>query len=191
MSSTRRGSTRDQLDRYYTPDKLAESCVNVLPFELTNTGKVAEPSVGGGAFLRAVRKRWPGASVDGYDVDPDAKGQHDCTRFFCLDWPQATDTYDLILGNPPYFAAQEHIEHAWTRLAENGHIAMLLRLAFTEGKVRKPFWKKFGPTLRSLHVLAERPSFTTKGTDSAAYGWFVWGKTDTASSQFVPCWSWK
>jgi hypothetical protein len=26
-------------------------------------------------------------------------------------------------------------------------------------------------------VLSERPSFTKKGTDSAAYGWFVWSET--------------
>jgi hypothetical protein len=27
-----------------------------------------------------------------------------------------------------------------------------------------------------VHVLSRRPSFTGGGTDSAAYGWFVWRK---------------
>lgn len=59
-------------------------------------------------------------------------------------------------------------------------VAFLLPLSFLESaergvksKVHKtPFWKEHPATC--VYVLSERPSFTGKGTDSNAYGFFVW-----------------
>jgi hypothetical protein len=51
-------------------------------------------------------------------------------------------------------------------------IIMLLRLAFLESKSRFMFWQQY--PLSKLFVLSCRPSFVGKGTDSAAYGWFIW-----------------
>ena len=40
-----------------------------------------------------------------------------------------------------------------------------------------PFWKAY--PVNKLYVLSKRPSFTGKGTDSAAYAWFVWDNSKT------------
>ena len=52
MSATNRGGERDKLDRYYTPDNVARACTARLT--IPDGATVLEPSVGGGAFVRAV-----------------------------------------------------------------------------------------------------------------------------------------
>lgn len=167
MSSTNRGGQRDALDRYYTPEPLAAACVGLLP-SLRGV-RVVEPSVGGGAFARALTAR--GADVLGCDIDPDAAGRTDVRRFrlgSALEWSERAGWY---VGNPPYGDAQAHVEHALS-YASIG-VAFLLRLAFLESKRRYPFWSENPAS--DVYVFSRRPSFTDDGrSDSCAYGWFVW-----------------
>ena len=48
--------SRDNLDRYYTPDALADRLVGRIADRLGD-GMILEPSCGGGAFLRALLAR--------------------------------------------------------------------------------------------------------------------------------------
>lgn len=175
MSATNRGAVRLKNDAYYTPDDVAEACVNVLlPIK---PSWILEPSVGNGAFVRAARKRWPSAHVTGVDVDRNAAGLAECQQSAIHDFMESGPTpflggprYDLILGNPPYVEAEEHVRHA---LSLKPHwCAFLLRLGFLESCKRKPFWDEHRPA--SVYALRRRPSFTGGGTDASAYGWFVW-----------------
>ena len=68
------GDVRDARDRHFTPDPLADVIIERLAKHIDPPAVVVEPSVGGGAFARAVRKRWPGAHIVGVDIDPDAEG---------------------------------------------------------------------------------------------------------------------
>jgi hypothetical protein len=168
------------LGAYYTPDDVARACIATLPVPLSCEQEtvVCEPSVGGGAFMRAVRDVFPGASRAGIDIDPEAAGFRDCAHsrvgnwlHYSHDlWPFLRGRQVWIVGNPPFSEAQEHIEHALC-LAPAG-VGMLLRLAFLEGQKRAPFWRRNPP--HKVHVLSKRPSFSGGGTDSAAYGFFVW-----------------
>ena len=193
MSSTNRGAERVAFDAYYTPDALAHACVSVLTD--ANPDHVVEPSVGGGAFVRAVRARWPRARVSGYDLDPEAKGGALCDAFYNTNWLTIAPTSkpDVILGNPPYNEAEAHVRKALERVhPAGGTVGMLLRLAFLESKQRKPFWREWGSQLDSVYVLADRPSFVASGArDSCAYGWFVWRTGTLAFGQLVPAWSWR
>lgn len=86
-------------------------------------------------------------------------------------WPFALrGAPDWIVGNPPFTGAEAHVRMA-LREASVG-VAFLLRLAFLESAARIPFWREHPAA--DVHVLSRRPSFTGSGTDSAAYGWFVW-----------------
>lgn len=169
MSRALARDERIPLDAYYTPDDVAEKCVATLKLRAGET--ILEPSVGGGAFARAAKAR--GCQVTGLDIDPHAAGFSDC------DWRGIGDfadyslggEFDWIIGNPPFNCAQEHIEHALALQPKYG-VAFLLRLAFLEGQKRAAFWRDHPPW--EVHVLSKRPSFTGGGTDSAAYGWFVW-----------------
>ena len=157
---------RDHLDRYYTPDAVADACVGVL--DLRGVRSVLEPSVGHGAWVRAIRSRLPEAHIRSVDLDPAAK--HDSADAIEHgDFRDCDCWADLIVGNPPFSEALAHVEHALTLAPAVG---FLLRLAFLEGAGRAAFWRAH--PAYEVHVLTQRPSFTGGGTDSAAYAYFVW-----------------
>lgn len=179
MSATGRGGAREVLDRYYTPDALALACIWALPAPPSSPRAILEPSVGGGSFARAARKRW-GYSPDlvCIDIDPEAPGLRQATGAVVGDFaawrPSALMAFDLVVGNPPYAHAEGHIRHAFAIVAPGGRVGFLLRLAFLESLTRRQFWKMHPP--ESVSVVTPRPSFTGGGTDASAYAWFVWRK---------------
>ena len=172
MSSTNRGAERRNLDAYYTPDDVAQRLVSLLPIGPRDI--VLEPSVGGGAFARALARMTP--NVDGIDIDPEASGLNDChgrlADFLDLHLLECEQRPRWIVGNPPFNDAEEHVSHA-IRNTER-HVAFLLRLAFLESVKRRPFWEAHPP--RKVWVFSKRPSFTGGKTDSCAYGFFWWDR---------------
>lgn len=88
-----------------------------------------------------------------------------------MEW-QPEQKYKTIITNPPYSLAMEFILKSFELVEPDGEVIMLLRLAFLESKKRYDFWQKH--PVNKLYILSERPSFTGKGTDATAYGWFVW-----------------
>lgn len=174
---------RRERDAYYTPDALARACVSVL--DIAPGSRVLEPHVGGGAFVRAVRTQQPTAHVTGCDINPGALGLAACDVDIDGDFLGLDGEYDFIVGNPPFRGFDLHLQHALT-LAPR--VAFLLRIAVMESKGRIGLWREL--PLRKVWVLAERPSFTGKGTDSAAYGWFHFMRGWPGPAEVVPCWSW-
>ena len=188
MSATNRGGERVALDAYYTPDDVAARCVAALPLDAVDLCArwALEPSVGGGAFVRALRTRSPGAHIVGVDIDPAAAGLALCRAGVVGDFATIAADYVerepspwLVLGNPPYRDAEAHIRHALGLVLPGGYVAFLLRLAMLESAKRRPLWAEHPPI--SVHVLSARPSFTGGDTDSAPYGWFVWRRGYTGA----------
>jgi hypothetical protein len=123
----------DELDRDYTPDRLALTICRRLDLTMT-IRRVVEPSVGGGAFARAARATWPHVIVHGVDVDPDAAGVRWCDSHVTGSWldePLPGRPYDLVLGNPPFSGttAVEHVEHALVP-GRARYVALILPLAY-------------------------------------------------------------
>lgn len=114
------GQAHDALDRFYTPDALADIIVAGVASRTPDPRVILEPSVGGGAFARACRRRWPGAHIIGVDIDPQAEGFAHVNEAHVGDWPTlASDLRaDLVIGNPP-FSTQTKAE----RLRLRAHIA--------------------------------------------------------------------
>lgn len=163
--------TRRPLDAYYTPDDVALACVDYLGRWLAPHHCVVEPSVGGGAFVRALLARGHTGGITGIDIDPDAPGLALCDYRVVGDFLRVPDGASWIIGNPPYSQAEAHWTAATNRASFG--VAMLLRLAFLAGQGRRSrIWS--APGLRAVYVLPKRPSFTDGGTDSADYAWFVW-----------------
>jgi hypothetical protein len=79
---------------------------------------------------------------------------------------------DTVIMNPPFSLGLSFVEYALSHTRRGATIVALLRLAFLEGQGRAELHRKH-PS--DVYVLPKRPSFTGKGTDSSAYGWFVWG----------------
>lgn len=183
MSATGRGGERRKNDNYQTPPELAEYLVSLLP--IRDGDRCLEPCAGTGAFTRALRQR--SSHVDAVDIEP-YPDTVQCD-FFKYGGAPGQGPYDWIVTNPPYSLAQPFVEHAHELVSQTGTIAMLLRLAFLESAKRVPFWCEY--PLRHVVVLAERPSFTGGGTDSSAYGFFIWRPGIKVGLATIEVKSWK
>lgn len=215
MSATNRGTEREDLDSYFTPLDVTRAIVRRLladgliwkgwqQGEGAQNLSVLEPSVGKGAFVQAAMDLLDPDVIDVVDlvIRPEIKEldiSHEFeTDFLAFRPTHTSQAYDLILGNPPFSEAEQHIRHALPMLTPQGRLAFLLRVNFLEGKQRhKSFWKEFPPEF--VYVLDKRPSFTTRlrpkinkktgelvlkkngepvmvktQHDSIAYGVFVW-----------------
>ena len=171
MSATGRGGARIDGDKYYTPDAVAAACINAVGWGMRAT--FVEPSVGGGAFARALRE--DGYNVFGVDNDPTAPGFRDCDLGYAVSdfsaWqPPNGLRPDFVVGNPPYNQAEEHIRHALS--VARSAVGMLLRVNFLGGVKRRAFFRNHRPF--QVHVLTPRPSFTGGGTDATEYAFVVW-----------------
>lgn len=123
-------------DAIYTPAPLAVACVERLRADgylPASGGWVVEPSVGGGAFARALA----GHDVLGVDADPAAVGGRWCSRYLCADWldaaPAVARLVDAVavVGNPPFGGprdAESYIgaRHAVAALDVAPVVAMIL-----------------------------------------------------------------
>ena len=95
-----------------------------------------------------------------------------------IDFLTARGRADNIVTNPPYNCAEGFVANG-VKLAKQ-KFALLLRLAFLEGKKRAQTIFAECPPSR-VWVFSERITFypigvEVKGTGTTAYAWFVWDK---------------
>jgi hypothetical protein len=139
--------TGDALDRFYTPWPLARFVASFvksvcLKHELP-VNSVIEPSVGGGALAMAARSRWPHASLQLVDLDPEAAGlklplhEPEGVTAYHQDWLTSKLRADLVLANPPFTGANA-LPHVWHAMACADTVALLLPLSLLGGVGR---WK--------------------------------------------------
>lgn len=180
-------------DAYLTQDDLALAICQRLTTLIGAPRTVLEPSAGEGSFVRAALKVWPQAQVQSVEprlpaAEKIGAGRVAISTFedFAVrpvrvdqgvpgtgagDQGSRAARYNLVLGNPPYKCAEEHVALA-RPLGQ--YVAFLLRMSFlsSQGRVER-LWDP-RPGLRWLIPLAQRPSFTGKGTDNSEYAVFVW-----------------
>lgn len=153
---------RREGDFYPTPQDVADRIVETYTHDYLNKPKrILEPSAGDGAFLRACRGRFPDASIWAVEPAqyPGTANRHyrgTLEDFACL--PEAWHTFDLIIGNPPYNLAAEHVRLCLDLLAPEGRLVFLLRLGFLASRTRRALFREHPP--ERVDVLAERPSFS-------------------------------
>ena len=87
-----------------------------------------------------------------------------------------SDTFDLVMGNPPYKYTEKFIKKSLDLTRYGGYVIMLTRLSFLESIGRATgLFEEFPPAI--VTVLARRPSFhLSKKTGSQAYCSIVWQK---------------
>ena len=169
MSAAGRGAEREQLDGYYTPEPLAQRIVEQLYADgyLYPHDRVLEPSVGRGAFVKALMQHMgPQIDIDACDLRlrkgmkklwAEAGKPGTLHRGNFLRFPNPHE-YHLILGNPPFDAAESHIRHALGMLGRGGALAFLLRMSFLAGLRRGKSLYMLHP-LDAVYALDKRPSF--------------------------------
>lgn len=207
MSATNRGAARVALDFYRTPAWAIDAILPTLP----RGGRVLEPGCGDGAVIeRLFAAGWTFDQVTGIELDPErAQSCFDRTGAYVvsgnfLELPLIAGV-DVVVGNPPYGAAEAFARCALETVAPRaGTVALLLRAGFASSMGRRAFHREH-PSDR--YALPRRPSFaasyacktcgwrvtlpvdagrlkacptcasavTCTTTDSAEYEWFVWG----------------
>lgn len=133
------------IDAFYTPQDLAQALLAILPIRPGDT--VIEPSVGGGAWIRALKQVHPWTRRIGIDLDEAAPGLHlgpelldegligDFTRWKPKAW---TARPHWVIGNPPYSDDLDlaHVQHGLRIVRNHGSVAMLLPVGFLAGRGR-------------------------------------------------------
>lgn len=166
--------------------------------------EVLEPSAGEGAFVAALlnaqqvgvsmRHTWVTA------VEPREKAR---TKIWSQHVPHPQLTlcpatfeayvrlspnmfFDLVIGNPPFSRAEEHIKLARERAR---WVAFLLRLSMLGSQRRaSTLWSQ--PGLYSVRPLARRPAFIRPGkplrSDNSEYAIFLWQRGYQGVAQLLP-----
>jgi hypothetical protein len=167
--------------------------LNNLLHATHGTFKILEPSAGDGAFVAAARQTWPDAQI--VAVEPRLEC-HDkllaagATHAYTLPLEDLTvdaiHDVDLIVGNPPFSLADQHIRRLLGNMHDGAILAFLLRFGFYEARkstrgmpleARLALWSKY-PEI-SVAPIYPRPGFVLnsrgkRGTDAQIYGLFTW-----------------
>lgn len=183
MSSTNRGYDRHASDYYKTPVSAIEEFF-VKWDEIVDMGEVKDiflpttkcldPSAGGDPESRTmpypstIKRIYPlVGNIHTMDI------REDSSASVIADYlTTPCEGYDVIITNPPFYAAQEFIEKALDEVNYGGYVIMLLRLNFFGSKKRFSLWQRHMPICTFVHH--KRLSFTDGGTDSVEYMHAVW-----------------
>ena len=181
MSSTNRGAQRHPDDFYRSPAWAVEALIPELRFETATPRTLLDPCAGDGAILDVLGSR---SLTYGIELDRERATACQGTRRTCVvadalrlgSWahPLRGGRPDRIVMNPPFSLAMEFVERALREVAPGGIVVALLRLAWLASAKRAAFHRAHPSRVL---VLPRRPSFTDNGkTDSADYGWFLFGR---------------
>lgn len=162
-----RDAENRERDHFFpTPPHATLALLNEEKFE----GNIWEPAAGDGAMSRVLE-------AAGYNVlstDLIDRGYCPGGRDFLLDYETMADN---IVTNPPFYLAEEFLEHALTRSRRK--VALLCRLAWLEGKERGKTFRARPPA--RVWVFSSRVQMARSGTDVGKGGggmvpfcWMVW-----------------
>lgn len=162
MSATGRAiaSGSDALVRH--PDDFYKTpawCTRAILPHLRTPRLVLDPACGDGAILRELAVFWPAVTRFGLEID---EGRAATARAFGEVFvgdalgPRSWGDPDLIVGNPPFALAIEFVQRSLEEVADDGQVAMLLRLPWLASMGRSRFLRANTP---SVNVLPRRPEF--------------------------------
>jgi len=172
-------------DVAYTPDEVAEACVDYL---IPNFVGVScpwwDPCAGGGAFPRALQRLGPGHATE---LDPHAESVRSglATVGDALQGPPPGCAPRLVTTNPPFSLAAQILRMALA-VPTCEVVALLLLQSWIVpdgqgGKFRRDL--VWGPTakIHTQAVLYPRISFggpgREMGTDQREYAWCIWARS--------------
>lgn len=179
---------REKNDFYPTPVELVRESLNLLNKDrpYMHTYFVLDPGAGSGVWGNVIRDRYPTAYITGTESrdvpKPDAYDLWLNETDYLTMWG-VNESYDYVIGNPPYRYAEEFVRKSYSLLVPGGQMLFLLRLAFLEGQKRcSGLWKELVP--KKAYVCGRRPSFTgNKKTDATAYMLCLWEKGYTGATE--------
>ena len=144
------------------------------------TGEIWESACGDGAMSEVLKTT--GETIISSDLYDRGYGESN------IDFLHVNRSTANIITNPPYNAAEGFVQSGLQ--SANNKFALLLRLAFLEGKKRQQTIFTKSPPSR-VWVFSERITFYPKGAErkgsgTTAYAWFVWDKDALGNTEL--CW---
>ena len=198
---------RRESDNYQTPLKLAQAICVRLAGVMPAPNSVIEPSAGLGRFIIASREAWPKADITAVELREECEDplkKCGATRI-CMGLWETVDLSnapvpDLIVGNPPYENAQQHLELSLSRVRQpkvspgsagepslGGYAAFLLRMAFLNSQARVRTLWDLQKGFRYLMPLAQRPSYTGDGkSEHSEYAVYVFQAGYKGNAEILP-----
>lgn len=183
MSATNRQGNRARPDGNYATPLWAVRAI--LPY-LPEAKRILDPCAGRGNILRVLHERYAGKLdvLAGIEMDPERAKETEnlpgVTSCLCanallpaVEWNRP----DQIIMNPPYKMAEIFTRRAIRAVAQDGTVAVLLRIGFAASSGRELFWTKY---TADMAVLARRPQFEKIGNssgDNSEYAWFIFSAT--------------
>lgn len=188
---------RKQFEFFTTDPALAIKVCQRVAEVIRAPAFILEPSAGDGAFVRAAKMMWPMPGTVITAVEPLAAARPHLQRAgadevstvrleeFAVQAPERIQRADLVIGNPPFTLAEQHIRLLLGLMKPGAHIAFLLRLGFYGAQDRQDFWAAFPE--KWMFPVNPRPSFLGehgKGkTDGQEYALFIWEKCEREEDQ--------
>lgn len=170
---------RKPFDFYRTPPSLAFAALSRVSYNIPNVKTILDPGCGDGVWGIQARRLWPNAEITGCDIQQfDKPAEYDNWHmgYDFTDFPTMYDSFDLVIGNPPFRDAQSFVKNSVNMLTAKGSVVFLLKLAFLETETR---WRElytteaYRPT--KVYVSTRRVSFTGDGkTNADSYGVYQW-----------------
>lgn len=176
---------KNPFDYYETPQDLAYKCISRMPMTPANTKSILDVGFGKGIWGTAARMIYPRAYLTGVDIQdfPHDVVYHETHRNTDYLTFNTGNTYDLIIGNPPYSSqanshlAEDMVLHSLTLLNDNGYLGFLLKTEFKASFRRFiNIFSTHAPVLE--YQLVQRPNWTNykKGSNTIEYSFFIWKK---------------
>lgn len=180
--------SRDPLDRYYTPEPLAEALVRWTHKNIESEAPefVLEPCAGDGAFGRMSMRVFSKSPdfVQGCDIDPESDPGYPCVRVGVEEWEPRVEGSVWILTNPHYTSVYETISRL--RNLQSRSEARLLGLLLRATTIEQIM--NLGDPPHVLAVSDIRPRWRGPGGalhstgDNCGSVWCVWTSMDKITS---------
>ena len=182
--SSKELANRQPLDFYPTQPSLARVVCKLPELQqyVLSQDIILDPGAGTGVWGNACKGIFPEASIVGVEINHDLEIVASYDDWHTADYINSDLglSVDLVIGNPPYKFTEEFVNKSLTYLKEGGIIAFLLRLSFLESKKRYLSMYNAGLNPEKVYCLVQRPNFREylglKGSDSDAYGIYIWRK---------------
>ncbi len=152
--TTKSGGQKNALDKFYTKDSVAKSCIEVS--DISSYSVIIEPAAGAGAFSNQL------PNCIALDLDPDSPGviKQD---WFTFERERNDEDKVLVIGNPPFgqqnSLAVDFINHA-AKFADR--VAFIVPISFKKASVQNRLDKNLHLTYEEM--LPEN-SFTLDSRD--------------------------
>lgn len=132
---------------------------------------VLEPSAGRGAIVRAIHRVCPDVTVDCYELMPENRellGRLPGIRLKGNDFAECTESYDLIVANPPFSGNQDirHVRMMCECLRPGGTLAAITSRHWQIGSERQcADFRKWIEEVSGRVYTVEAGAFASSGTD--------------------------